>query len=1033
MILKLRALQYQHLRCLHQCYSRHFSSHEPIKPKAVAFDMGGVVIPTPLPLFNQFEDAHGLERGSIVMAIRAGGEKGVWAQLECGKILPNEFSRRFAEILQTVTQKTVSTDTLLPSIHSEMITPHPDVLTAIQCIRAEGLKTALITNNWWLEKGKTFCPVDKKYFDVVVESAKEGTRKPEEEIYHKLLEKLKLSPGEVIFLDDLGSNLKAAKTLGFQTIKVDDVMVALHDLEKVLSFPLKGFVSGTTAVRKAHQIPIDSLQRYLQSQLGLQQDEPPTVRQFKHGQSNPTYYVECGGQRLVIRKKPPGKLLPSAHAVEREYMVMKALGSAGVPVPKTLALCEDSSILGTPFYVMEYAQGRLFKDPSLPGMTVQERKEIYEAMNETLVKIHNVDIDAVGLGDFGKRGNYIRRQTERWAKQYEASKTHDIATMDKLTSWLLANTPENDNTTVVHGDFRLDNLIFDEEKPEVIAVLDWELSTLGDPLSDLAYSCLPHHLPPDFPVLKGFSNLDPSSIGIPKDTEYMEEYCKRAGISVVKNWNFYMAFSFFRVAAILQGVYKRSLQGQASSENAKAVGMLAETMAEIGWKLACTQKESNSKGVSAGGLKAGDPTKRMYSTFTPASGSGALPIDLDCLPSRVQQLHNKLTDFMHEYVFPNEAEFTNHQSSEDCWTPHPLVEEIKQKARSAGLWNLFIPLETDPEVKYGAGLSNVEYAFLCEQMGKSIYAPEMFNCSAPDTGNMEVLIKYGTDEQKEMWLQPLLDGKIRSCFAMTEPKVASSDATNIESSIKLDGDQYVINGRKWWTSGGMDPRCKICIFMGKTDPNADKHKQQAMILVPMDTPGVTVVRPLSVFGYQDPPCGHAEVLFEDVRVPKENILLGPGRGFEIAQGRLGPGRIHHCMRLIGQAERALELMIDRVKKRVAFGKPLVQQGTILQNIAESRIEIEQARLLTLKAAHLMDTVGNKIAAPEIAMIKVVAPRMAQNVADRAMQSFGGAGLSSDLPLAVFWSCARILRLADGPDEVHLRAVAKKEVKRNNRS
>jgi len=303
MILKLRALQYQHLRYLHQCYSRHFSSHEPIKPKAVAFDMGGVVIPTPLPLFNQFEDAHGLERGSIVMAIRAGGEKGVWAQLECGKILPDEFSRRFAEILQTVTQKTVNTDTLLPSIHSEMITPHPDVLTAIQCIKAEGLKTALITNNWWLEKGKTFCPVDKKYFDVVVESAVEGTRKPEEEIYYKLLEKLKLSPGEVIFLDDLGSNLKAAKTLGFQTIKVDDVMVALQDLEKVLSFPLKGFVSGTTAVRKAHQIPIDSLQSYLQSHLGLQ-DEPPTVRQFKHGQSNPTYYVECGGRRLVIRKKP---------------------------------------------------------------------------------------------------------------------------------------------------------------------------------------------------------------------------------------------------------------------------------------------------------------------------------------------------------------------------------------------------------------------------------------------------------------------------------------------------------------------------------------------------------------------------------------------------------------------------------------------------------------------------------------------------------------------------------------------------------
>lgn len=1029
MIPQLRRLKYLHLHCSRLCNSRYYASHQSIKPKAVAFDMGGVVIPTPLPIFDQFEDTHGLQRGSIVSAIKAGGDKGVWAQLECGHLLPDEFARKFAEIVQTMTHQPVNMDALLPSIHNAMVEPHPEVLTAIQCIRAEGLKTALITNNWWLEKGKTFCPVDKKYFDVVVESALEGTRKPEERIYLKLLDRLQLSPGEVVFLDDIGGNLKAAQSLGFQTIKVDDVITALRDLENVLRFPLKGFAPGTTAVRKTHQIPVDSLASYLQDELGLHQEEPPTVRQFKHGQSNPTYYVEYGGQRLVIRKKPPGKLLPSAHAVEREYKVMKALGSAGVPVPKTLALCEDSSILGTPFYVMEYAQGRLFKDPSLPGMTAEERKEIYHAMNETLFKIHSVDIDAVGLGDFGKRGSYIRRQTERWAKQYEASKTHNIPTMDKLIAWLLNNIPKDDTTTVVHGDFRLDNLIFDEKKAEVIAVLDWELSTLGDPLSDLAYNCLPHHLPPNFPALKGFADQDPCSLGIPTDTQYMNEYCKRAGIPSVKDWNFYMAFSFFRVAAILQGVYKRSLQGQASSENAKAVGMLAEAMAETGWKLA--REETGSNPGNTGGSKTVHSTKRTYSTSSShAASQGGLPINLNSLPSRVQQMHKQLTEFIDQNVFPNEAEFNRHQSSEDCWTPHPMVEQIKEKARSEGLWNLFIPLEADPEVKYGAGLTNVEYAYLCEQMGKSIYAPEMFNCSAPDTGNMEVLIKYGTDEQKERWLQPLLDGKIRSCFAMTEPKVASSDATNIESSIMLDGEHYVINGRKWWTSGGMDPRCKICVFMGKTDPDGPKHKQQAMILVPMETPGVTVVRPLSVLGYQDPPCGHAEVVFEDVRVPKENILLGPGRGFEIAQGRLGPGRIHHCMRLIGQAERALELMIERVKSRVAFGKPLVQQGTILQNIAESRIEIEQARLLTLKAAHLMDTVGNKVAAPEIAMIKVVAPRMAQNVVDRAMQAFGGAGLSSDLPLAQFWSWARVLRLADGPDEVHLGAVAKREVKKD---
>lgn len=983
------------------------------------------MLPSPVPLFHQFEDNHGLQRGSIAAAINAGGERGIWAQFECGTLSPEEFSDKFGEYLQSVTSKSVSVKDLIGGIQTAMVEPHPEVITAIQCIRAEGLKTALITNNWLMDNGKSFCPVDGRHFDVVLESALEGSRKPEEKFYHKLLDRLKMKPEEVVFLDDFGKNLKPAQRMGFQTIKVDDIRSALHELEIILSFPLKGFVAGTTAVRKSHQIPVESLVSYLNNELGLKQEDPPIIRQFKHGQSNPTYYVEYGGQKLVIRKKPPGKLLPSAHAVEREYKVMKALGSAGVPVPKTLALCEDSSIIGTPFYVMEYAQGRLFKDPSLPGMSMEERKEIYHAMNETLFKIHDVDIDAVGLGDFGKRGNYIRRQTERWAKQYEASKTHEIPSMDKLISWLLENVPENDTTTVVHGDFRLDNLIFDEKKPEVIAVLDWELSTLGDPLSDLAYNCLPHHLPPNFPALTGFADRDPSSLGIPTDIQYMQEYCQRAGIPSVEKWNFYMAFSFFRVAAILQGVYKRALQGQASSENAKAVGALAESMAKTGWKLA--SQGTGPNGQTDRGKLGG--TKRMYSTSAHTGSPGPLPSDLKSLPSRVQDMYQQLTDFMSEYVYPNEAELSRHQASKDCWTPHPLVEEIKEKAKSVGLWNLFIPIEADPEVRYGAGLTNVEYAFLCEVMGRSIYGPEMFNCSAPDTGNMEVLIKYGTEEQREGWLRPLLDGKIRSCFAMTEPKVASSDATNIESSIILDGENYIINGHKWWTSGGMDPRCKICIFMGKTDPDAPKHKQQAMILVPMDTPGVTVVRPLSVLGYQDPPCGHAEVIFKDVRVPKDNLLLGPGRGFEIAQGRLGPGRIHHCMRLIGQAERSLELMIERVKRRVAFGKPLVEQGTILQDIAESRIEIEQARLLTLKAAHLMDTVGNKAAAPEIAMIKVVAPRMAQNVVDRAMQAFGGAGLSSDQPLAQFWSWARVLRLADGPDEVHLGALAKREVKK----
>ena len=394
--------------------------------------------------------------------------------------------------------------------------------------------------------------------------------------------------------------------------------------------------------------------------------------------------------------------------------------------------------------------------------------------------------------------------------------------------------------------------------------------------------------------------------------------------------------------------------------------------------------------------------------------------------NKVKDLQDKLTNFMNEHVYKNEAVYKEEVEKGGRWCVPKIMEDMKSKAKAQGLWNLFLP-----ESDLGAGLTNTEYAPLCEIMGRSPIGAEVFNCSAPDTGNMEVLVRYGTKEQQNQWLTPLLNGEIRSAFAMTEPDVASSDASNIQASIDRKGDEYVINARKWWTSGAMDPRCKIMIFMGKTDPNAEKYKQQSMILVPIDTPGVKVLRHLPVFGYDHAPHGHAEVDFKDVKVPISNILLGEGRGFEIAQGRLGPGRIHHCMRLIGQAERALELMVKRAKTRVAFGKPISEQGVVMHAIAESRAEIEQARLLVLKTAHMMDTVGNKIARKEISMIKVVAPNMATKIIDRAIQVHGGGGVSSDFPLSYAYGHARTLRLADGPDEVHRMSVAKLEMRDKN--
>ncbi|WP_312933000.1 acyl-CoA dehydrogenase [Pseudomonas sp.] len=398
-------------------------------------------------------------------------------------------------------------------------------------------------------------------------------------------------------------------------------------------------------------------------------------------------------------------------------------------------------------------------------------------------------------------------------------------------------------------------------------------------------------------------------------------------------------------------------------------------------------------------------------------------MDFDYTP-KVQALRERVSAFMDEHVYPAEKVFAQQVAEGDRWQPTAIVETLKAQAKTAGLWNLFLP-----ESDYGAGLSNLEYAPLAEIMGRSLLGPEPFNCSAPDTGNMEVLVRYASAEQKQRWLEPLLRGEIRSAFAMTEPDVASSDATNMAATAVQQGDHWLINGHKWWTSGACDPRCKVLIFMGLTDPQAPRHQQHSMVLVPTDTPGVKIVRPLTVFGYDDAPHGHAQVTFDNVQVPLDNVILGAGRGFEIAQGRLGPGRIHHCMRSVGMAERALELLCRRATTRKAFGKPLAELGGNLDLIAESRLQIEMARLLTLKAAHMMDTVGNKVARSEIAQIKVVAPNVALQVIDRAIQLHGGAGVSDDFPLAYMYAMQRTLRLADGPDEVHRATIGKLELSR----
>uniref|UniRef100_A0A8C2D047 Acyl-CoA dehydrogenase family member 11 n=1 Tax=Cyprinus carpio TaxID=7962 RepID=A0A8C2D047_CYPCA len=726
-----------------------------------------------------------------------------------------------------------------------------------------------------------------------------------------------------------------------------------------------------TAVRPEHRFDTNNLKRYLSGKLdSFSGNSTLTLQQYRAGQSNPTFYIETADKRYVLRKKPPGELLPGAHKIDREYAVQKALYSVGFPVPHPVLYCTDTHVIGTEFYIMEHVQGRIFRDLRLPGVSVAERTALYVAAVETLAKLHSLDVSSLDLLGYGKGKGYCKRQVSTWTKQYKASAHKEKKKKRSLGSkwWLNLNF--------------LGNYHYVKRNARVLAVLDWELSTTGQPLADLAYFLMPHYWPSHYKVISTMGGVTGVK-GIPSPDDLISIYCHRRGIpNSLPQQNFFIAMAIFKMAAIAQGIYARHLLGNASSLNAAEFEESVEPLAEL-----------------------------------------AMPIsdELFMLSPKGQAVLQHVKEFMRKHVLPAQQEvkeyYAKHKDTPERWLTPAVMEELKAKARAAGLWNLFLSAES--------GLSQLDYAHIAEETGRCFYAPEVFNCQAPDTGNMEVLHLFGTEEQKRLWLEPLLRGDIRSCFCMTEPDVASSDATNMKCTLHKDKDHFIINGKKWWSSGKLNVCEHVQMFF--------RHGLHSMILVPLNTPGVKKIRPLTVFGQDDAiHGGHFEILFDNVRVPASNILLGEGRGFEIAQGRLGPGRLHHCMRAIGLAEWALELLCQRAAHRQAFGKRLYQHEVVAHWIAECRIAISQSRLLTLHAAHTLDTQGNKAARKQIAMIKVAAGRMASKVVDCAIQVYGGAGVSDDFPLAEMYAYARTLRIADGPDEVHLSSIALLELRDQRR-
>ena len=791
---------------------------------------------------------------------------------------------------------------------------------------------------------------------------------------------------------------------------------------------------------------------------------------FPSGQSNPTYLVENvadhGSQvrrKWVLRRKPTGALLPSAHAVDREFLFQRALKTRGMPVPEMLALCEDPRVIGSSFYVMEHLEGPIWKDPRLPACSPSSRRKIYEDLARSLARLHIIDatnLRGIPRGRSGKAEKYGLRTTRRWKKQYLAScaaiRETPLSSMMFLAKFLETAAPQgamDDRECVLHGDFRMDNVIYAKDTNQVSAVLDWELATVGtrdQALADVAYACLPYYLPPTVLAIQTLTRADRETgelvldvpPGVPSLEEFVSTYTRHLDSvrgrgkgsdggspeDLVRSheWKWFVCLALFRVAGILAGVGSRAKAGNASAANAALVG-----------------------------------SRRVVSdVIDTAIGI----IGVDNVPSslRFDLLKHKARIFCATQAKAAEDTLVRHASSSQKWVPHPVVETLKDLAKRTGLWNCFLSgdlvrqaraklesgglrlAEKEWSALLGPGLSNAEYMEIAEIMGRVPYSSEVFNCSAPDTGNMEVLIRHGTPVQCLRWLLPLLRGEIRSCFAMTEPKVASSDATNICSTIERKGEEFVLSGTKWWITGAMHPKCEICLFLGRQETAQGSakgsHGRHTIVLVPMSSPGLEVVRPLDVFGFEDPPFGHAEVSFASVRVPASNLIHREGKGFEVAQARLGPGRLHHCARALGMSERALEIAAARAFKRVVFGKPIARHGNFLSKIAEIRMEVDKARLLVTHAAAMLDASEEgdggsanpthpRHVRMALAQAKVAAPQACLNAIDFAMQVHGAMGVSSKLTvLPIMWSHARTLRIADGPDDVHLSTISKLEIK-----